>query len=135
MVSGFYGIWILHLVAPLRPVRTLPRALLDLDNTLLEQIQGALRPHPLDARRADLVGQGGVCCGCVRMAKIVDLGQAVLPDHGSGAIWGSKTLDPGRSREKRWIRGLPIFFDPSCGPKPYFLTLHCGALWEQLLKM
>ena len=46
------------------------------------------------------------------MAKIVDLGQALLPDHVSGAIWGSKTLDPGRSREKRWIRGLPIFFDP-----------------------
>ena len=46
------------------------------------------------------------------MAKIVDLGQAMLPDHVSGAIWGSKTLDVGRSREKRWIRGLPIFFDP-----------------------
>ena len=52
--------------------------------------------------------------------KNMDLGQASRSDHVSGAIWRSKTLDVGRSREKRWIRGLPIFSN--------FLTPHVGLL-------
>ena len=57
------------------------------------------------------------------MAKNVDLGQALLPDHVSGAIWGSKILDPGRSRKKRWIRGLPIFLTPYVGLSPQIFYL------------
>ena len=52
------------------------------------------------------------------MAKNCGSGTGIVTRPCFRGNLGSKTLDVGRSREKRWIRGLPNYFNPLCGPKP-----------------
>ena len=59
------------------------------------------------------------------MAKNCGSGTGILTRSCFRGNLVSKTLDVGRPTEKRYIRGLPNYFDPLCGPKPFKILTYC----------